>query len=242
MQCLCELPPSGNRVPGHDEHRPGAGIHQQHGELQRRRSGVPVLRIPFLSAGVAAFTLGVWMLPGAGEVLQYERDAIISGEVWRPISGHFTHWTASHVFWDLVAFAVLGPLVECRSRALFARTVLASAAAISTGVWFLAPTFEAYRGLSGVDSALFGAVVAWIAGDGIARRTWRGAMPALAAGVVFAVRTVCEVASGVPVFVGVDAAFTSLPIAHLLGALTGAALGVAGRMRMRLAAFCHPAK
>ena len=63
------------------------------------------------SAGWPAFVvvtaLAVYLLPGVGEALVYDRSAILTGELWRLVTGHWVHFSASHLFYDVT---VLGSL------------------------------------------------------------------------------------------------------------------------------------
>ena len=86
-------------------------------------------------------------------LLQYDRAAILQGEVWRLITGHFVHWTPSHLAWDLLAFIVLGAIC-LRRRWLFASVVMTTALIVSTFLLVLCPEVTMYRGLSSIDSAL----------------------------------------------------------------------------------------
>ena len=63
-------------------------------------------------------------------LLEYDRAAILHGEVWRLVTGHFVHWSVGHLAWDLLAFAILSA-VCMRRRWLFAAVVLATAIVVS---------------------------------------------------------------------------------------------------------------
>ena len=255
---------------------------------------------------VLALAVAALNLAGA---LQYDRGAIAAGQVWRIITGHFTHWSADHLSWDVAVFAVLGLLAErgwavrrgwrvarhpersegslvqfqegsfeapagvtCRDslrhsapvtrgrgasskmdegsfaalamttwgrqapltfvptlsgRGAFLLCVLASAAATSAGVWLLRPDLAYYRGLSGIDCALFALVTVSLAREGFARRDWSAAALAAAALAGFAAKTVVELATGAPLFVDAAAAgFESVALAHALGAAVGVIVGL----------------
>ena len=44
--------------------------------------------------------------------LQYDRTAILQGEIWRLITGHWTHFPGDHLLWCVLVFAVMGiPIV-----------------------------------------------------------------------------------------------------------------------------------
>jgi rhomboid family GlyGly-CTERM serine protease len=142
------------------------------------------------------------------------------------LTGHFTHWNANHVAWDLAAFLGLGALVEWRSRRLLVTTVLASALAISAVVWWAEPQLTSYRGLSGVDTALFASVIASLLRGATEQRDWRAAIvPALA--IVGAVaKFAFEAATQSTVFVAASMEFVAVPSAHLAGAAVGLVAGI----------------
>jgi rhomboid family GlyGly-CTERM serine protease len=178
-------------------------------------------RFPFLTFLFAAAALLIHAIPGLTEALQFDRDAFSRAELWRLVTGHFTHFGADHLSWDVIAFVAFGSLVEFRSRRAWVYCVSISALVISFGVSWLQPQFSLYRGLSGVDSALFAFVATDLLREG--RRTRDKLMIALglAALTGFLVKCVYELAAGRTLFVEANAAFQPVPLAHLLGAAVG---------------------
>lgn len=96
--------------------------------------------------------------PAARDALQFDRGLLRQGEWWRVLSAHFVHLDLEH--------AVLNGLGLVLMWALFARDYppwrwlaiyLASALAVSAGLWFLDPELEWYVGASG---ALHGVMAA----------------------------------------------------------------------------------
>ncbi len=157
-------------------------------------------------------------------MLQFERAAIVQGEGWRLLTGHLTHFGADHLRWDLLAFVALGVAAEFQSRSRFLITLGASALLISLGVLIAQPQFVIYRGLSGIDSALFGLVLAGVLLEGWrARHGFSLAVGGLAlAG--FAAKCAYELITADTVFVASSDVFAPVPLAHLIGMLTGAAV------------------
>ena len=164
--------------------------------------------------------------PQLTAALETTRAGLASGEAWRLVTGHWTHWSADHLTWDLAAFAVLTFLALRRG---VARTLLAiGAAAVAIGglVWLAQPGLAVYRGLSGIDSALY----VLVAVD-LLRTELRGGSRGLAA--VFALalagflaKVGAEVATGAAVFV-VSEGFVPVPVAHLAGAAVGVGVALA---------------
>lgn len=143
---------------------------------------------------------------------------------------HFVHHGAAHAAWNGLALLLTGLVAEragpSARRALALATLLALPL-IPLSVAALAPELHTYRGASGLASAWF--VVALLAtwrtrGDGRSR-----AVVALAL-LLFAAKLTGELAFEVHWFVDDAAAgFTSVPLAHAVGALAGVvACGCAG--------------
>ena len=100
-----------------------------------------------------AVLLAAW--PDATELLAFDRGRIADGEWWRGVTCHWTHWTLDHLLWDLLAFTVLIPLCWQAGAARLGWTLGLSSLLIPLAVWLCLPTMTEYRGLSGLDSALF---------------------------------------------------------------------------------------
>ncbi len=189
-------------------------------------AGPTVRQFPLLTAGLSLVALVIWALPGAGAAFQFERGAIGGGALWRLVTGHWTHWSGDHLAWDLVVFAVFGALLERRSRRGFAGIVAGSALAIAAAVWLGAPQLQFYRGLSGIDSALFAAFFAQLLRDAWRERSWLAAAVPLLALLGFVGKSVYELATGATLFVDATAAFVAVPLAHLVGAAVSVAAAV----------------
>jgi rhomboid family GlyGly-CTERM serine protease len=156
-----------------------------------------------------AFVLGGW--------LELDRAAVARGEVWRLLTGHWTHWTLDHLLWDSLAFLVLAALCEIWiSRRVLLATVAGSALAVSAGVWLALPEIDRYRGLSGIDSALFVLAAARVLRE---TRSPLGGL-ALAA---FLAKAAWEVSTGSTLFTEAADSFIPVPLAHLIGGACGLA-------------------
>lgn len=127
-------------------------------ERTTRSGRLPLLLSAPVCTALAFGAAAALLVPSVTLALQYDRAAIVAGEWWRLITGHLTHWNGEHLFWDAAMFVVLGAILERRSRRHFVACLIASTIAISATVWLLHPELERYRGLSGVDTALFAMV------------------------------------------------------------------------------------
>ena len=178
--------------------------------------------LPIATAALTLLAIGIWLIPGASELFEFRREAIASGEFWRAITGHVTHWNADHLLWDAVMFAVLGALVERTSRRAFLATCAVSAAAISATLWFCRPGLELYRGLSGIDSALFVFQAGWLVREALVERRRAASLVLTVALAGFAAKIGYELVTGATLFVDSAAAgFAPLPLAHVIGGAVG---------------------
>jgi len=158
------------------------------------------------------------------QLLQYDRVAIAGGQWWRVFTCHFVHWSADHALWDFTAFVIL--LAMCLGRDV-RRTILTialSSLAIPVALLALLPSMQTYRGLSGIDSALFG--LAWML---ILRRLNHGRIGMWMLGAAFLAKLIFETITGSSIFVDSAAAqFVPVPLAHLVGFAIGLFCGIAG--------------
>ena len=172
-----------------------------------------------LTLGLTVAAIAIAALPEAAALLQYDRAALRAGELWRLATGHLTHWNFDHLFWDAIALLLLGAYCELRDRRMYARCLAVGAAMISVGLILLRPDVQLYRGLSGLDSALF-VLAAWHYGSDARRSGDRtGFRAALGAVVAFLGKIAYESLTGRTLFVDAAAGcFEPLPLSHLLGA------------------------
>jgi len=185
--------------------------------------GFPSRSVAAALAAVAltAPAIALFFLPGLTGWLEYDRARIADGELWRLVTCHWTHWSLDHLIWDAIAFASLAAASwgSATRRALVA---LGSAAClIPLGVWQLLPEMQHYRGLSGLDSALFTFVALQLLyrerASGRSAGAWLVGLMLLG----FCLKLAFEIATGTTIFVhAVD--FVPVPLAHLVGGACGA--------------------
>ena len=183
-------------------------------------------RIPRLTVPTASLAL---LLAGAslGGFAQYDRAAILRGELWRLVTGHFSHWSASHLGYDLFAFVILGAICERRERRLFAAMVVATALTVSLFLLAFRPDVETYRGLSAIDSALWMGAV-FDVGE-------RRLLLAVALASLFLAKVMIESRSGALFVDGM----TVLPVVHLLGAGVGTVTAARKMTACRVSRFTN---
>lgn len=157
--------------------------------------------------------------------LEFDRQAILAGELWRLWSGHLAHYSLQHALTDAGAVLVAGLItVQFFSLRALLAAVLLGAAFISAGLLLVAPDCLYYRGASGLAVQL-----TVMAGAGLWQRA-QGSLPARAMLVLLAVALAIKIAAEAT---GHASGWSGLPAdvvvswqAHLLGAVAGVAGGL----------------
>ncbi|HEY8665631.1 MAG TPA: rhombosortase [Tepidisphaeraceae bacterium] len=188
-------------------------------------------RFPGVTMILCGTTATLWMLPLASFLLDYNRPSIIASHQYaRLLTCHLTHWSLNHLLWDVGALALLGSWCEWQMPRRFLLTLLTSAVAIPAAIFWLLPDMEFYRGLSGIDSALFGLLVTTLVATTIRRRRWLTAAALVAIAVLFVAKLAFEIIYGTSFFVNASPSqnalgFIPVPLAHAVGALCGCIAG-----------------
>ncbi|MEJ2453438.1 MAG: rhombosortase [Candidatus Thiodiazotropha sp.] len=86
------------------------------------------------------------------QVLQYQREAILSGELWRLVSGHLVHMNAPHLLMNLLGLWLIWLLFFNRESSGILCFYRLPAVLIGSALTLLAlnPEVAWYRGLSGI--------------------------------------------------------------------------------------------
>jgi rhomboid family GlyGly-CTERM serine protease len=171
-------------------------------------------------ASLPALAIHAW--PALIQHLQFDRARVAAGELWRVVSGHWTHFSLDHLLWDLAAFALLFFLSWRESPPRTVATLASSAILIPAAVWVALPEITTYRGLSGLDSALFAFLAITLA-----RRERKRGNRLLSSLFVltlvgFVAKILFEMWTGSTVFVDATE-FIPVPLAHAVGAVCGVA-------------------
>ena len=153
------------------------------------------------------------LLPGSWLELQR------GGAAWRIATCHFTHFTYEQLAWDALVFLLLGIICARENHEAFRATLLASVIVVPIAVLAFS-NVTTYRGLSGIDSALFGLL--------LVTESRRSRIVAFC-GIAFAAKMIFEMRTGATLFVHSDA-FIAVPVAHIAGALVGVIVALSQRL------------
>ena len=208
--------PASPSVPAR-QHRRRRRRSYQRGEFLEDRGKVSsaLARIPVITLLLAVLTLAATAAPAS---IEYDRALILAAQCWRILTCHFAHFPGEHFGWCLAALLILGIGCELLERRGFIMTLLLSMVAIPLALLVLAPNLPRYRGLSGVESALFVLLLAQILWERFDERHWIGFAAAAALGIAFIAKILIEIRFGATVFVsGAMSGFEPVPLAHLVG-------------------------
>ncbi|MHB8902511.1 MAG: rhombosortase, partial [Thermoguttaceae bacterium] len=121
----------------------------------RVESGNPTWSLPVASLLVTLAAVLVLPFDSLAGWLQYDRTAVNGGQVWRLLTCQLTHWSWDHLFWDAAALLFLGWVLERQDRRSLLICLGLSVVLIPAVVHIGLPDLATYRGLSGIDSAVF---------------------------------------------------------------------------------------
>ncbi len=165
------------------------------------------------------------------ELCQYDRNGLEKGELWRLISGNFAHWSGEHLFWDLLVFAFLGMIVSIRDKLHFPILLILSSIAISSSVYFIHPSMQLYRGLSGIDSALFTYFAISFIYSSLKKNNYYIAITGMSLMLILAAKTIFEINSGTNLFVS-SVNFVPVVTTHIAGISSGVLVFLLGPFLM----------
>lgn len=178
-----------------------------------------------VTIAISFLALLAYMFPAYCELFEYYTKTMPLDQPLQLIGCHLLHWSADHLFWDLGMFVVLGAICERISRQALLGLLLISALVIPPVVGICYPEIETYRGLSGLDTALFGLATFALG----LRRLKDGDREGFYIYLGLVVGMFCkighELVVGNTIFVQ-SSNFAPVPIAHVAGAFTGILAGI----------------
>lgn len=169
----------------------------------------------FLTLFIVSLAIIAYSFPRFSDLLVYDRQAILSGELWRLLTAPLVHFSASHIFWDVVVFGVAGFAINAAGFRSF-WLVCSFAAVIPSLIFFLTlPELERYGGLSGLATG----AVAYFCLCSVFK-TKKNRMLWLIILLSMGTKIVLEATIGTPIFVQTGKVpFRVLPSAHIFGYL-----------------------
>ena len=183
--------------------------------------------LPGVALAVISAAALIMVFPRAAGWLQYDRSAVAAGQLWRIVTCHLTHWSFEHLFWDVTALLFLGFVIERDKRRRFLTCVGLSAVLIPLVVHAGMPELSTYRGLSGIDSAVFMLLAVTLLADSWDQRDWGWTLVCTAVMGGFAAKTGFEFTTESTLFVNTATAqMLPVPLAHVVGAGIGVLCGV----------------
>ena len=183
------------------------------GNVERHGS----FRLPWHTFMLLLTGLAVYLFGGpAPESLVFNRQAILHGELWRLFTGHWVHGDLEHLAWNLVAFGILGWMIETSlGPTRLYQALLAGMCLVSAWVWWFIPGLDYYCGLSGILNTLL--FVMLIAGWGKSRNF---IFPLVA--ISATAKIAFELFQSSAIFT--NTSWPAVPEAHLAGALAAVIL------------------
>lgn len=110
------------------------------------------LRLPL--ALFAAPALLVRFAPDRVDWLTLDRTAALHGECWRWWTGHWVHFSFSHLGWNLAVLLAAGAWLELARPGWLLRHTLVAAPLISLGLLAAEPGMAVYGGLSALATSV----------------------------------------------------------------------------------------
>jgi rhomboid family GlyGly-CTERM serine protease len=186
-------------------------------------------RLPRVTGCVILLATALWAAPARIQALAvYDRGEILRGQAWRLLTGHFVHFSASHLAWNLLAAAVVGAWIECSGFPRAGWLLAAAPLGIGAALLVMDPGLERYGGLSGAATAAaaFACASEWRLESGPRRFLWIAALTLVGAKVAW------EFVQGGSVFTRFgETGVRNTPLAHAAGLAIGCLVGFAGRKR-----------
>lgn len=174
-------------------------------------------RFPIFTVAVIALSMAAALSPS---MLVYDRERIISGELWRNFTCNLVHFSSNHLTYNALVFGVVGWLMESRAYREFGWLCLLSPGFIGLSVFLTRPDLQFFGGLSGLATA----AVVLLALRGLRERNPWPCIAVLALGAT-AIKIVVEFSSGHLIFADSRVLpMKPVPEAHLAGAFCAAVI------------------
>lgn len=169
-------------------------------------------RIPILTMSLVTTLISLYWLVTDNTRLYFSAADIFQGQLWRLVSGHFMHADLQHLLWNCLGLAVLGTLLEYRSRRVLWAALAAGIVFVSALLLTPFSQLEYYCGLSGVLNTLL-LVALWIEW----KSTGSWLIIVLTLGII--IKTLIEVSQGVSILTHIS--WPPYAWSHVAGLIAG---------------------
>ena len=173
------------------------------------------LNVPKFTLAILVLCIAAYAMPGLSALFIYDREAILSGEVWRLWTCHLVHFSFSHLSFNLVVFSIAGTLIESREYRFFKGLYFLMAFFIGITLLIAKPGMTNFGGLSGIAS---GAIVYFLLLElrySNPKHTFFCVVLLLSITVKIAIETV----TGQFMFASSNELFVPIPLSHSVGSL-----------------------
>ncbi len=151
--------------------------------------------------------------PAAGGAAALRPISPDASFLWRMFTCHLVHWSAEHLFYDGICFAIVVAMLSVRKTLV---CMVLSSVTIAIAITLTYPEMTAYGGLSGINCALF---TLWAFQLAEQSKT----IGVMALGAIIT-KTLLEIHIGHTFFV--TDTFISADMAHVAGIVTGVICGI----------------
>lgn len=173
--------------------------------------GESMKRLPIVTIILCCTAYVLFMLPAPVQALFYfDLYQLRAGNTVGLISGHWMHADSGHLWWNLSAFAVLGAIIERRSRRMLLWAIAVGSLCVDLLLLSGYGELQRYCGLSGLLNTLLGAAlfIYWRE----TRSPW-----VVVTGILCLGKIALELVSGQSIFT--DTSWPPFASAHLVGIL-----------------------
>lgn len=183
------------------------------------------VRIKLLGAAVLFYCL--WLLQAYVDVLEFDRQQILSGEIWRLWTGHLVHTNSTHFLVNVVAAIIIyfGFFAGVKLFELLWCSIV-FAALISVALLVFYPSLAWYNGLSGLLHALVSYFLIRLALNEN-KLFWLGLA-------IVWVKVLVETLRAYVGYEGLIGDMTVITEAHLVGVFFGTAIGIIRMVLLRV--------
>lgn len=186
-----------------------------------------IIKAAAVPSGITAIMLTLMFFPAFSAALELRLDRVFYLPSW--LTCHLVHYSWRHFAFDAAVFQILGTVVVLQGGMRRLLAVCAAALlAVPLAVPLLSPELTAYRGVSGIDTALVAAAAVHLLKDRVL--PVRMAAVAVLAGILL--KSCFEYQSGLCLFAGVDI-FEPVASAHVAGMLSGGAATAAAIIKLK---------